>query len=597
MSVILKSIHKYPLKSKALYVCTLTFLLFALSLVSQDSSKRLPAKLAFSTGKANQDFNLGKTAPRVWADVERVQFPDPNQFRLTFPSNKAGFFSAPDSGEVYLWSKGLYRWTRKDGSTYSEWESGQWQLSLADGTTLNYYHEKNTPGKFYLVYSDKTSLQKNWISHRGDFEFIYQKSAGLNSESFTIPNPSKFGKNRSEWGRLDFFFPESWRFYIEAFQRDISNSNFYSYLKTEYNLDAQGEVPLLFFEKRDEISKYVGRTLINNSQEGGFGGRDSVMLCCGDSKPQKTGNATLDNDQEKRMFFGTFYHELVHNVAQLHCFKTNAGKEPLPPEKVEDWFVEGFANLVSAEFEPNKKAFLWESTKTLFDEKKVPASYESMVQAKYNNMLPYSLGAYFGSYLQDNYGKQVLTDYLTKTCGGELGKDVLRASTGKSAEVLFQEAIKEFPKRYSSIEPNLRKWKSEGYTIIVPENQALFESALPSLNPPVEGEDLPYEKIPDFYNSLLAKVEDFKGKVEGEFATQTTLGFYLWKKGNYRWYNEDFEADFFPGDQVFIRFNKGGAITVWADGRKRLAYPNGTSVFYWNSMDKGFFDKNGKQIP
>ncbi len=568
-------------------------LLFAFVLGSQEPAKRLEAKLSFSNGSG---WKLGTTAPRVWSELERLSFPNPNQFRLTFPSTKPGFYKGPDSGEVYLWSKGLYKWTQKSGAIYSEWESGQWQLTFPDQLVVNFYPEKNRFGKFYIVYPDGTSLQKNWIEHRADFEYIYQKLAGEASESFTIPNPAQFGSNRAELGRLDFFFPDSWKFYVEAFQRDFLSSNFYTVLKSDYNLEAPGEVPLLFFEKREDISKYVGRNLINNSQEGGFGGRDAVMLCCGDSKPQKTGNLAIDKDQEKRMFFGTFYHELVHNTAQLHCFKTNASKSPIPEEKVEDWFVEGFANLVASDFEPSKRAFLWESTKALFDEKKIPKSYDAMVQAKYKDMVPYSLGAYFGFYLQETYGKKILTDYLTRTCGGTLGKDALIAGTGKSAESIYQAAIREFPSRYQAIEPQLRKWKTEGFFVIQAINPNQLIESLDFLIPPEEGKDYSYDEVPDFYNAFLANVGEFSGKTEGDFATETDLSFYLWKKGNYRWYNDEMEADFFEGDQVFLRFKKGGSFTVWKDGKKRITYPSGASLFYWDSNQKAFFDKNGKEI-
>ncbi|EMY70386.1 hypothetical protein [Leptospira vanthielii] len=104
-----------------------------------------------------------------------------------------------------------------------------------------------------------------------------------------------------------------------------------------------------------------------------------------------------------------------------------------------------------------------------------------------------------------------------------------------------------------------------------------------------------YTQLPSLQKVFLASVDSFSEKLEGDFLAPGESYFYLWKKGNYRWYGDSWEANVFPGNQILYR-GSNFTLIEWEDGKKQYISPKGDSVIFFNLESKSYKDAEGKSV-
>ena len=385
---------------------------------------------------------------------------------------------------------------------------------------------------------------------------------------------------------------------MHIFGDNFKMKSFLQYVKSEFQLENKGKIPVLLFDKYEEIKDYIGADIPGGSEEGGFGGRDSITLCCGEKMPQATGVLEFDSDALRRVHFGTFYHEAVHNLEQISCLKiqTETGKFP-QTEILDPWFEEGLANYVEAKFYERKQFYIYNDAEKLIRENKVPKTFKALLDAKFKDLLPYSIGPLLIKHIHETYGKEAIISYQKETCVGVSPLLALQNATGVSPDQILKDSLSRFEKEKDSILRNGKKLQLAGFTTMNSKFPNEYKNFLDKgFSLPESALDIKaYTDLPSLQKIFPASVEAYSGKLEGDFLGPGSSYFYLWKKGNYRWYGDSFEANVFPGNQILFR-GSNFTLIEWEDGKKQYISPKGDSVIFFNLESKSYLDTNGKPV-
>ncbi|TGL58051.1 hypothetical protein EHQ58_11710 [Leptospira ognonensis] len=546
------------------------------------------------------EYSFPSSAPREWNDYKMLPEPKLDDLRLRFPKKFPSAYVGPDGGEVYLWKPGLYKWTRVDGSVFQEWENGSWKFQIPDHITIESFRAScNGCGATYrYTWSDGTEINKTWVPHRKEYAVSFQNEKTTPALNWLIPDPDKFSKNRISIGPYEFYYSDNWNFYLHGLRESFNANAYLQDVEREYGLSNKGRIPVLLFDKSSDFVAYNGRNLPGVSSEGGFGGQDSIVLCCGNTLKQSTGNAVVDLDTQMRTYFGTFYHEATHNLHQIECLSKRSGKAGLPLQNHDDpWFVEGFANHVASTFFPQKRAEIYEQLAKKITTGKIPRDFDQMIKAEYSDLLPYSLGAYLVEYMHREYGKEAIQNYIHLSCVGKPTREVVKEVTGKEASRFYSDAVADFQVIYPKSKKQINLWKFGHLTKINPVNPKEFERfqktriKLPSSVLQVKS----ITEVPDLKQIFEADISSYAGEVEGDFFGLNGERFYLWKQGNYKWYDDDYELFFNPENSIILRY-KSWEIINWSNGQKKIVAPDGTSAVFWNEEQKAYYAKDGSPL-
>ncbi|TGN11675.1 peptidase MA family protein [Leptospira ilyithenensis] len=547
-------------------------------------------------------YKWGITAPNRFEDISGVPIPQIGELRLKFPVNTPSFYSGPDGGEVYLWKKDNYRWTRSDGSILTEWENGTWKLETPDGPNFTSFGVFGSCSgclpKIQLDWKDGSKLIRDWVPHRKEFAWVFQKNNASPALNWQLIDPSKTKPGRFQVSKYSFYHSSDWDLYLQALKENFPADEFFAFAKKEFDMENIGQVPVLLFDKNGEMSAYQGKELPGGSEEGGFGGQNSITLCCGEKQIKPTGNSVLDEDAKKRAFLGTFYHETIHNLEQMTCLSYKSGLANLPKENLPDpWFDEGIANYIAGQFSISKKYYIYEELDKKIQAGKIPSSYAALLKHGYQDLLPYSLGAYMVEYMHKSYGSKTVVNYNKDTCLGTDSALALEKATGVSADQFISLAVADFQSKKSVLFSDSKKKTLQGYTVMAPVNVKAFQNFLEKgFSLPASPFDIQnYEEIPSVRETFLASVEPFFKKIEGDFDGPGESTFFLWKSGIYKWQGKTWEATYFPGNQTVFK-KDGWSVIEWEDGKRRVVSSDGTSVMFWKKDQKGYFDSAGKQI-
>ncbi|MDZ4727906.1 MAG: hypothetical protein SH817_17240 [Leptospira sp.] len=545
-------------------------------------------------------YSYPKTAPTDFQSYLNITEPNIDDLRLKISGNVAANFSGPDGGVVNFWKPGHYQWKRSDGSIFIEQENGSWHLNIPNQIKIDSYTQVCNGCLPSLTYTwpDGSQIHKSWIPHRKDYSVYYQNDTKKPALLWLIPDPNKFAKLRTTIGSYEFYHSASWNFFLEGLRDVFNQKAYFNELEREYGLSNEGKIPVLLFDKSAESMAYNGRELPGGSAEGGFGGQDSIQICCGEKQIQAPSDAVIAEDTKKRLYYGTFFHEATHNMHQIGCLTKRVGKQGLPLANQNDpWFVEGLANHVAANFTLSKQAEIYEQLNKRLLENKVPRDFDGMLKQSYNDLLPYYLGAYLVEYMHREYGKESVKTYLHATCLAEDTKSALKKATGKEANQFYLDALENFKTTYAKSSKNIREWKFGHLTKMNAKDPKAFEEFVTNgfAKPNNFRDYQSIEDVPDLNAIFEADVSKYSGLVEGDFNGQSGQGFYLWKKGNYKWYGDAYEVFINPGSSIMFR-NKGWEFVQWANGQKKVTAPDGSNAMFWNKDQKGYFDKNGKPI-
>ncbi|TGK88432.1 peptidase MA family protein [Leptospira bourretii] len=577
---------------------SIVFCLLLLTIVIYAESERLTIPLKRGQGSDVLYFDFGETAPTSFLAVERLQEPKLEDLKLGFLDPTPGYFNGPDGGEVYQWSKNHYQWKRADGSVYTEWANGTFKLDFPSGIGFISAPMSCNGCSSTLVwnYPDLTKITKYWISHRKEYDYIYQKPH--NFENYLLVDETKFGKPKLEFGNYVFYGSDKWKEYLRVFGDNFKMKSFLQYVKSEFQLENRGKIPVLLFDQYEDSKEYVGIEIPGGIEEGGFGGRDSVTLCCGEKMPQTTGDIEFDSDALRRIHFGTFYHIALHNLEQVSCFKIQSETGKIPPAEISDpWFEAGLASYIEAKFFERKQFYIYNDAEKLIRENKVPKTFKSLLDAKYKDLIPYSIGPVLIKHIHETYGKEAIISYQKETCLGTSPALALQNATGVSPDQILKDSLLRFEKDKDAILKMGKKLQLSGYSTMNAKFPAEFKNFLE------KGFELPesaldiktYTELPDLQKIFPAHVESFSGKLEGDFLGPNSSYFYLWKKGNYRWYGDSWEANVFPGNQILYR-GSNFTLIEWEGGKKQYISPKGDSVIFFNLESKSYLDASGNQI-
>ncbi|XDD45428.1 peptidase MA family protein [Leptospira sp. WS39.C2] len=399
----------------------LTFVFFLGSFLYSDSERK-PVPLKRGSGADVLYFDFGETAPTSFFQSEKLQEPKLEDLKLGFLDAAPGYYSGPDGGEVYQWAKNHYQWKRADGSVFTEWPTGIFKLDFPTGIGFVF---APTPSScngcsptLVWNYPDNTKITKYWISNRKEYDTTFQKP--LEFQNYLLVNESQFGKPKLELSNLVFYGSEKWSEFLRVFGDEVKTKTLFSYLKQEFGFENRGKIPVLLFDEYVTAKEYVGFDLPGALPgELGLGGKDAIVLCCGEQMPEKTGNPNFDADSLRRVNFSMAIQKLTRNAEQVSCLKTIAETGKAPNQEIMDpWFEEGFASYIESRFSDRKRVWLYMETEKLIRENKVPKNFKSLVDAKYKDNIPYLIGAILVKHLHDVYGKDTITSYQKETCLG-----------------------------------------------------------------------------------------------------------------------------------------------------------------------------------
>lgn len=564
----------------------LSFLFFLASFLYSDSERK-PVPLKRGSGAEVLYFDFGETAPTSFFQSEKLQEPKLEDLKLGFLDAAPGYYSGPDGGEVYQWAKNHYQWKRADGSVFTEWPTGIFKLDFPTGIGFVF---APAPGScngcsptLVWNYPDNTKITKYWISHRKEYDTIYQKP--LEFQNYLLVNETQLGKPKLEVGNLVIYGSDKWNEYLRVFGEEVKTKSLFLYLKNEFGFENRGKIPVLLFDEYATAKEYIGFDLPGaHTEELGFGGKDAIVLCCGEQMPEKTGNPNFDADSLRRVPFSMVIQKLTRNAEQVSCLKTIAETGKAPNQEIVDpWFEEGFATYIESRFSDRKRVWVYSETEKLIRENKVPKTYKSLLDAKYKDNIPYLIGVILVKHIHDRYGKDAITSYQKETCLGLDSTLAIQKLTGVSADTILRDSIKQFETDKLDVLKNAKPLSLFGITIMSPKNPKEFDQFLEKGFSFKESakEIKSYDEIPSLMSVFLANVEDFSGKREGEFLGPKGSYFFLWKKGNYRWYGDGWEANVFPGNQIVFR-GSNYTIVEWENGKKQYVAPNGTSVVFSN---------------
>jgi hypothetical protein len=572
------------------------------SLVAQESStinsqKRITYEANPSrTGLVTYTFP--KSAAKDYNDFIKLDEPKIGDLRLKFTTRTSGSFIGPDGGVVDFWKPGLYRHTRADGSIFSERESGQWELKIPNLITIISFNPKCAGCQRNLRYewADGTENYKEWIPHRKEYSINFQHRSHVPALNWTLPNPKKFGSNFTIIGPFELYHSNLWNFFLECLRESFDINGFYNELRREYGMANEGKIPVFLFDQNKEMVAYNGQELPGGSLEGGFGGQNYILKCCGSSLAQKKGNSEIDEDARKRFFYGTFIHEAVHNIHQITCLTLTASKPEIPPNETDPWFVEGFANHVASKFDLRAQANIYEGLRKRIDDRKLPKSFDAMLKEGYSNLVPYDLGAYLVEYMHKHYGRESVKKYINLSCHNTPTGSAVKQATGISANQFYSDAILDFEETYKKSKSMMDVWSYSHLTQISPKMPKSFEQFQKNkLTLPADVREIQeYSEIPNLYELFEADVSMYSGVVVGDFWSRAGVRLYLWKEGTYKWFGSDYDATIFPNHSITLNYN-GWQIFHWENGQRKMVAPDKTSVHFWNENQKAYFDAKGKE--
>ncbi|HMV80376.1 MAG TPA: hypothetical protein PLJ29_02130 [Leptospiraceae bacterium] len=577
--------------------------LFFITVFPLFSEKIVPQKISYLNESARaeiSEISFGKTAPRRFEEIKNIREPELKDFQLKMPSDIPSVHIGPDGGEVRIISKNNYQWKRMDQSLFAERPDGSWQLTLTDGTVFSSLEPcAGCMPSTKILYKDGTELYKKWIKHRKEHDWIFQKEDEAPALHWKLTDSSKF-QHSAKFSKYTFYYSSEWDSFIKALKERFPGDAFFDYMKNEFGLENAGQVPVILFSDRKSLTAYAGRDLPggekkNGNGGGGFGGRDSIVIAIDKSVRPLTGDSEVDDYIIKKISFRTLYHESIHNLIQLSCVSQRIGKTDLKPYIHDPWFNEGTANFSIQKFYPAMTAEVYNGLDDQIKNNKIPSSYSVLMKKKYDDLLPYRLGAYMVEYLYRTYGSESFKEINKGICLGNSAEEAIRKTVGISGDQLLSSAVADFKARKSSLMANIKKIRVTGYKIMKPENPDEFDQFLESgisfdLHPrSVEN----YDQIPSIGKIFQSDVKPYLNKVSGYFDGPGDSVFFLFDTGTYRWTGPGWKAVFFPNSRQFQFISKGWVITEWANGKKRLRSPDKASVLFLNRKEKKYSEKPG----
>ncbi|MCW7475353.1 peptidase MA family protein [Leptospira levettii] len=567
---------------------TLVFLIsFLLASFLYSDAERKPVPLKRGSGAEVLYFDFGETAPKSFFQSEKLQEPKLEDLKLGFLDAAPGYYSGPDGGEVYQWAKNHYQWKRADGSVFTEWPTGIFKLDFPTGTGFVFAPPPASCNgclpTLVWNYPDNTKITKYWISHRKEYDSIYQKP--LEFQNYLLVNESKFGKPKLELENLIFYGSDKWNEFLRVFGEEVKTKSLFTFLKNEFGFENRGKIPVLLFDDYQTAKEYIGFDLPGaNQTEMGFGGKDAIVLCCGEQMPERSGNPNFDADSLRRVNFSMILQKLTRNAEQVSCLKTIAETGTQPSQEILDpWFEEGLASYIESRMSDRKRVWVYTETEKLIRENKAPKSFKTLLDAKYKDNIPYLFGAILVKHIHDVYGKDAITSYQKETCLGLESTLALQKVTGVSADSILKESVKRFETDKIQILKDSKSLSLSGYTVMNPQFPNEYFSFLEKGFTLKESakEIKSYDELPSLYKIFVANVNDYTGKREGDFLGPKGTYFFLWKKGNYRWFGDGWEANVFPGNQIVFR-GSNFTLVEWENGKKQYVAPNGDSVVFPN---------------
>lgn len=585
-------------------ILSLPFLFFILSF-PLFSEKIAPQKISYlyeTDRKEISEFSFGKSAPRRFEEIKNIREPALKDFMLKIPTDMPSVHIGPDGGQVNIKGKNSYQWKRSDESVFSVNTDGSWELTLTDGTVFSSLAPcSECQPSTKILYKDGTELYKKWIKHRKEHDWIFQKEDEAPALHWKLIDSSKIQHN-AKFSKYTFYYSSEWDPFIKALKERFPGDDFFDYMKKEYGLENAGQIPVILFSDRKSLVAYSGRDLPggekkNGNGGGGFGGRDSIVIAIDKSVKPLTGDSDVDDYILKKISFRTLYHESMHNLIQLSCLSHRIGKKDLKPYIHDPWFNEGTANFSIQKFYPAMTAEVYNGLDDQIKNNKIPSSYSALMKKKYDDLLPYRLGAYMVEYLYNTYGGESFKEINKGICLGDSAADSIRKTVGISGDQLLSAAVADFKAKRTSLLANIKKTKVKGYKVMKPENSDEFDEFLKSgisfdLHPrSIQN----YDQIPSIRKIFQADVGPYLNKVSGYFDGPGESVFYLFDTGTYRWTGPNWKAVYFPSSRQYQFISKGWVITEWANGKKRLRSPDKSSVLFLNKNQKTYFDVTGKK--
>lgn len=522
---------------------------------------------------------MHRSAPRTYAEADKLAWPEPSDYELTFSSDKAGTYAAPGNTRVYQWERGAWAWERGPEKIV-RWKNGVIVIE-ANGHKVGRFPNREFPLQLYWDFPDGSKLSRiPWAEEKTTF-YVYERISP-DRAACQMYAPGKWAPHRLARGHYQFEYSGEWAGVLEAFGLWGGEAKFFELMNQLFGFQNPGPIPVLMFKDLSEMRRQMRDP---NAQEGGRGGMFGISVCCGNKVKEYSTNPDVRRVQMKGETFPVLLHETVHNLQQHRCYFVRKDQKDLPPvQNPGAWYVEGIAELGMLQVTPQARAWKFRDFYAKA-EKGIP----SFASVGYADGSVYLYGTLILQYVFDTKGAEAIRAFYDDMCRGVSENESAERHLGARPADLLSKAASYYQSNKKSMLAKIAVWETDGMEELAYHDADKVIRDLPNAKTSTD-----VRSIPDIWNARRMKTSVFSGIYEGQFIGPSREKIYLWKNGTYTVTWSEGKATYFGNDSVTFE-SRGHSIVQWKDGSRKWTFPDKSSAFMRGEKIE-YFDAEGKPI-
>ncbi len=521
-----------------------------------------------------------RSAPRSYAEAEKLPWPEPSDYELLFSSEKAGSYSAPGNTRVYQWERGAWAWERGP-EIITRWKNGVIVIE-ANGHKVARFPNRDFPLHVVWNFPDGSSVSRNPWSQENTVFYIYER-VSPDRAAYQMYAPGKWAPLSQTRGHFQFEYSKEWAGYLEAFALWGGDVKFFELMKDLFGFQNPGAIPVIMFNELADMRRQMRDP---NAHAGGRGGMFGISMCCREHQKEYSKNPAVRRVQMKAETHQVLLHETIHNLQQHRCYYVRKDQKNLPPAKNPGaWYVEGIAEVGMLQVTPQARAAKF---REFFQ--KAGKGVPSFGSVGYGDGSVYLYGAIMLQYVMDTRGAGAIREFYDDMCRGVSESESAERHLASAPVDLLTKAAEYYQAHKTTVVANMERWELEGRERLGYQDPDTVIRKLPQIRTSTD-----IREIPDIWNARRMNTAAFQGIYEGAFVGPAGEKVYLWKNGTHSVTWEEGKATYFGTDSASLESN-GQALTQWKDGTRKWTCPDKSSALLRGGRIE-YFDAQGKSIP